>query len=1007
MKIEKVGWLAALLFLVGVIVLVAVPAQAQTSGQISGQVLDPSRSAIADSVITATNQATGETRRITTDSQGHYTLTNLPIGTYDVVAEHSGFQRQIQKNVLLNVASTVELNIVLSVGAVTQEVVVTAQAPTVDKSGPTTGTTMESQQIADLPINGRDYARFSLLTPGAVLRSNFISDLSFNGLHTVHNQFSIDGIDASRVDQPYMANGFERGARLLTGSLDTIEEFKVQTSDYDAQYGRAGGSYINVATKSGGNDFHGAVFEYFRNNALDARNFFNDVGTPQAEYRFNDFGANVGGPIQRKKMFFFVNYEGSRQRIGITGSGTVPSELMRSETLATSPQLAPIVNMFPLGTSPTSDPLIDNFTTVGVSRVREDTGSVRIDRTFGSSDTAFVRVNVNDSHVVGPLFGVFPNNLGIFDHQNAPVRTTNIAIHETHLFKSGLINDFLAGMQRWGSQVDSRVPLPLTTIFSISVDPGTQGFFLENNTSFQYGDNMSYVKGRHTLKWGGTVYRIWVNANSSSLPSMTFLTPDDFINDRLSQVTITPETPTNGTRATQIGLYAQDTYQVTPSLILDYGLRYDLETVPHDSQYATRTFDTRCQCLAPAGTPYFGINNKDFGPRIGLAWAPLQRIVMRAGYGIYFQDYPVGFGSYYVPGNTLPGNLTLLQTQIPNLTYPYDPFINQGSSPGPPNVGGFPYDKPDIYVNQYNFSVAAQLSTNMSFQVAYLGNHGVNLWREYGINYIDPATGLRPNPAFGNITLQGNEGLSGYNGLQVSFKRRFASGFSFDTEYSFGHAIDNVQDQGSFASDPQDLNNIKAERGNGSGDVRHNFSFNAMYNLPFGEGHRLFGQSNGFVSRIVGGWTIAALGIFRTGVADTVYYGGNSFGNEDFTNQRPDSVPGVSQYAASPGTSGLDFLNPAAFAVPADGTFGNLARNTFYGPSFKQLDISFLKKTRLTESKGLEFRAEFFNIVNHPNFDEPFNFFPSPTFGQLYQTLGRTLGEGTARQIQLALRFTF
>ena len=347
---------------------------------------------------------------------------------------------------------------------------------------------------------------------------------------------------------------------------------------------------------------------------------------------------------------------------------------------------------------------------------------------------------------------------GIFDHQNAPVRTTNIAIHETHLFKSGLINDFLAGMQRWGSQVDSRVPLPLTTIFSISVDPGTQGFFLENNTSFQYGDNMSYVKGRHTLKWGGTVYRIWVNANSSSLPSMTFLTPDDFINDRVSQVTITPETPTNGTRATQIGLYAQDTYQVTPSLIVDYGLRYDLETVPHDSQYATRTFDTRCQCLAPAGTPYFGINSKDFGPRIGLAWAPLQRIVVRAGYGIYFQDYPVGFGSYYVPGNTLPGNLTLLQTQIPNLTYPYDPFINQGSSPGPPNVGGFPYHKPDIYVNQYNFSVAAQLSTNMSFQVAYLGNHGVNLWREYGINYIDPATGLRPNPAFGNITLQGNEG---------------------------------------------------------------------------------------------------------------------------------------------------------------------------------------------------------------------------------------------------------
>jgi hypothetical protein len=1007
MKSNKLYSLSAALLLAGATVLFVAPARGQTAGQISGQVLDASRSALGDALITATNQATGETRRVQSDNQGHYTLTNLPIGTYDVSAEHPGFQRQIQRSVVLNVATTVELNFIVSVGSMNQEVVVTAQAPTIDKSGPSTGTTMETQQIADLPINGRDYARFSLLTPGAVLRSNFISDLSFNGLHTVHNQFSIDGIDASRVDQPYMANGFERGARLLTGSLDTIEEFKVQTSDYDSQYGRAGGSYINVATKSGSNDFHGAAFEYFRNNALDARNFFNTVSTPQAEYRFNDFGANIGGPIQKQKMFFFVNYEASRQRIGITGSGTVPSALMRSETLATSPQLAPIVDMFPLGTSPTSDPLIDNFTTVGVSRIREDTGSVRLDRTFSSSDTAFVRVNVNDSHVVGPLFGVFPNNLGLLDHQNAPVRTTNIAIHESHIFKSGLINDFLAGMQRWGSNVDSTVPYPLTTIFSISVDPGTQGFFLENNTSFQYGDNMSYVKGRHTFKWGATAYRIWVNANSTSTPSMTFLTPDDFINDHLAQVSIAAGSPSNGTRATQVGVFGQDSYQIRPNLIIDYGLRYDIETVPHDSRYATRTFDTRCNCLASAGTPYFAINNKDFGPRIGLAWSPLQRIVVRSGYGIYFQDYPVGFGSYYVPSNTIAGNLTLLQSQIPNLSYPYDPFLGQGSSPGPPNVGGFPWHKPDIYVNQYNLSVAAQLTANMSFQVAYLGNHGVNLWREYGINYIDPITGLRPNAAFGNITLQGNAGLSSYNGLQVSFKRRFVSGVSFDVEYSLGHAIDNVQDQGSFASDPQDLSNIKAERGNGSGDVRHNFTFNAMYNLPFGDGHRMLGNSGGLVNRMVGGWTLAALGIFRTGVADTVYYGGNSYGNGDFTNQRPDGVPGVSEYASSAGSTGLQFLNAGAFATPATGTFGNLARNTFYGPSFKQLDVSFLKKTRLTETKGLEFRAELFNIVNHPNFDEPFNYFPSPTFGQLYQTLGRTLGEGTSRQIQLALRFTY
>src|SRR5580693_1115915 len=464
MKSERRSLLVAVLFLIGALGLVAIPAQAQTAGQISGQVLDASRAAIADSVITATNQATGETRKISTDSQGHYTLTNLPIGTYDVVAEHSGFQRQVQKNVVLNVASTVELNIVMSVGAVTQEVVVTAQAPTVDKSGPTTGTTMETQQIADLPINGRDYARFSLLTPGAVLRSNFISDLSFNGLHTVHNQFSIDGIDASRVDQPYMANGFERGARLLTGSLDTISEFKVQTSDYGAEYGRAGGSYVNIVTKSGTNEIHGSVFEYFRNDIFDAENFFAVKTSPKPEFRYNNFGGNIGGPIRKNSTFLFLNYEGSRQRIGITGSGTVPSATLRSEVLATSPQLSNILGMFPIGTTSTADPLVDNFTTTSVSAVREDTGSVRLDHKFRTSDSAFVRVNINDSYTHGPLFGVFPASLGLLDHQNVPLRTTNIAVHETHIFSPTFINDFLAGLQRWASNIDSREPFPNTTV---------------------------------------------------------------------------------------------------------------------------------------------------------------------------------------------------------------------------------------------------------------------------------------------------------------------------------------------------------------------------------------------------------------------------------------------------------------------------------------------------------------------------------------------------------------
>jgi hypothetical protein len=1011
MRIGKGPLFSVSRLVVVVVFLLPLSAQAQTAGEITGQVFDNSKAAVADATVTAKNVGTGEARSVQTDAQGHYIITELRVGAYDVSAEHQGFRREVKTRVLLNVAATVELNFTIQVGALSEEVVVTSDAPIIEKGDASTGTTMETQQIDDLPINGRDYARFALLTPGAVLRSNFIADLSFNGLHTVHNQFSIDGVDASRVDQPYMANGFERGARLLTGSLDTISEFKVQTSDYGAEYGRAGGSYVNIVTKSGTNEFHGSVFEYFRNDILDAKNFFAVKTAPKPEFRYNNFGGNIGGPIRRNSTFFFVNYEGSRQRIGITGSGTVPSATLRSEVLARSPQLSGILGLFPIGTTHTSDPLVDNFTTTSVSAIREDTGSVRLDNKFSSTDSAFVRLNINDSFVNGPLFGVFPAALGVPDHQNVPLRTTNIAIHETHFFSSNFINDFLAGLQRWASNIDSREPSPLTTVVGLSVNPGTRSYFLENNNSIQVGDNISLVKGRHALKWGTTIYRIQVNANSADSPSMTFNSIPDFIDDRLAIVNISAATPGNGTRATQIGAHVQDSYQVRPNLTVDYGLRYDVETVPHDSRYATRPFDTRCMCLAPAGTSYFHINNKDFGPRVGIAWSPFSRVVVRAGYGIYFQDYPVGFGSYYVPSNTVTGNVTLLQTQIPNLTYPYDSFLSQ-TAVSPPNVNGFPFHKPDIYVNQYNLSVAAQVTNNLAIQVAYLGNHGVNLWREYNINYFDPTRNARPLPQFGDILLQGNSGFSSYNGMQVSVKRRMVKGFTFDGEYSLGHGIDDVDDQGLFASDPQNFNNIKAERGNGSGDIRHNVSFNTMYELPFGRGHRLLDNASGAVERVVGGWSIAALGILRTGVASTVHIGTNTFGNEDFTNQRPNRVPGVSQYG---GGSGPDnFLNPAAFSLPAPGTFGNLGRDTFYGPSYKQIDFSILKKTRLTEQKNLEFRAELFNMFNHPNFDEPNSTWGTDasgkvfaSFGQVFNTLGRTLGVGTSRQIQLALRFNY
>jgi outer membrane receptor protein involved in Fe transport len=975
---------------------------AQTSGQITGQVLDSSQAAIPQVKVTAENVANAQRREVMTDNSGYYTIANLPIGTYNLTAEHGGFQTQVKTGVTVDVARTVPLNFVLPVSQVVQRVEVVAEIPVLETGGATTGSTMGNQQIGELPINGRDYARFSLLVPGAVARSNYIADLSFDGLHTVHNQFSIDGIDASRVDQPYMSNGYERGARLLTGSLDTISEFRVQTSDYQAEFGRAAGSVINIATKSGTKNFHGTMFEFFRNDRLDAKNFF---ATAKPPFRFNDFGGNIGGPIQKDKTFFFINYEGSRQRIGIVGTGTVPSPLLLSQVQATSPQLAPILAVMPTtGITATTNPLVDSYTVAQVSDVREDTGSIRVDHTFSEKDTAFARINVNDSHVFGPLYGVTSSGLGATDFQNVPVRTTNIALHESHVFSPRLINEFLMGMQRWGSQIISDEPIPQTTIVGLTAVVGTRGRSLENATSFQWGDNLTKTIGRHTLKWGGNIYRVQVNRDNINTSSMQFNSLNDFINDRLASVSLTAGDPGHGTRATQFGAFIQDTFRIRPTLTLDYGLRYDFETVPHDGFNATQTYDIHTQTLAPAGTAYFQANTTDFGPRFGLAWSPTSRIVVRTGYGLFWQAYPVGFASYYVPLNTIPGNTTLLQAQIANLSFPFTQFVSQGSHPLR-TVYGFDPVRGDLYSGQWNLSVGTQLTPNTAFQVAYVGNHGMNLRRNMNINFYDPTLGRRPNPNFADINIEGNTGQSIYHALQVSLKRRMAAGLLFDAEYTYSHTIDDVQDQGIWSAQPQDDNNLKAERGNGSGDIRHNFAFNLLYDIPMGQGHQFLGNTPGFAEKIVSGWRMAILGIMHTGIADTVYIGTNTYGNANYTNQRPNCVAGVDPYPANQTIK--NWLNPAAFSMPASGTFGNCGRNTIFGPGFNQIDFSMLKETKVGEGRTLEFRAEFFDVLNHPNFAQPNTTFGTGAFGQVFSTFGSTIGIGTSRQIQMSLKFNF
>jgi hypothetical protein len=981
----------------------SVYAQGQVQANITGQVTDPSGSSVTGVAIVALDVETGQTWKGTTDAAGHYFIAQLPVGTYRITAEHEGFQKSVIDNLVLSVGATVAVNIGLKIGAVSQQVEVTVDSQVFETTTATTGSTMGNAQVSTLPINGRDYGRFSLLTPGATVREGYIADLSFNGLSDVGNTFSIDGIDATRIDDPYMSNGSERGARLLTGSLDSIGEFSIQTGNYGAQFGRSGGAYINIVSKSGTNNIHGEVWDFLRNTALDARNYFATTNQP---LHYEDFGANLGGPIKKNHLFYHLNYEGSRQGIGVIANGTVPSNAMRAAVQATSPVLMQFINEMPTSTNVLpNDPNAALFTGAGTSRIREDTGSFRIDAAFTNNDSAFIRLNINDSDVTGAVFQIFPGSFGLSDGQAIPTRTTNGAISETHIFSPHLTNNFLAGVQRYASTIDESLGnLPQLIIRGLGITPGNFGHYTRTPTSWQIGDTLTWIKAKHTLTLGGTVWLIDMPYTADAVDTLTYLSEQDFINNNLHQVAQTAGNPGTVTYQRELGLFVQDAWQVRPGLTVNAGLRWDYDTVPYDEFKRTQSFNPVTGMLNPAGAPYFNSNKKNFGPRLSIAWAPTNsKWVVRTGYGIYYNAYPLGDAGFGSPaGNTLPGNFDLFGSATQPLSYPYAPFLSQITVP-PPALYGFQANAPNTYVEQWNLGLGWQINGTTGILVNYVGNHALDLERDLINNWPNPVTGIAPIPADGTNTIVEWNGQSNYNALQVSFKRRMAQGLLYDISYTWSHSISNEPMADQFGSYPQDNTNFNAEKGNSSNDARHQLSYNILWNVPMGDGHRILGGSTGPVNKIVSGWEIAALGFFRTGLAVSVYTFDNG-PDGNFVSQRPDCNTGLPLYGnRSPG----DFWNPAAFVNPPANTFGTCPNSPVVGPRFAQTDFSLIKHTTFREGKEVEFRAEIFNLFNHPNFDLPDNFVGDATFGQLLSTVGKEIGFGTSREIQLALKIHF
>jgi hypothetical protein len=1023
---------------VGVASVVGLPRlQSQNvTGRITGEVRDPLRATISGAVLTAEHLASGQKFKVISDRTGLYIFPSVPIGEYRITAEQPGFVRYLMETVPVNVGETVRLDIDMHLGSVEQAVQVTAETPLLDTSGAAVGVIIENNQVSDLPINGRDYARFSLLAPGAVMRGSAIADLTFNGLQTGSNQFSIDGIDATRVDEPFMSNGSERGARLLTGSLDSISEFSLQSGDYSAEYGRAAGSFINIVTKAGSNDYHGAVFEFLRNDAFDARNFFQLPGQ-SAPIRFHNFGGNLGGPVRRNKLFFFSNYEGSRQSVGIVGAGT---ELSPQGMTQAGPAVQPIVALMPTPSTksqfikditlrPTSNPLVDSVSFLGVNRVSENTGSTRIDDTWGSSDHSFFRVNINASSVNGPLIGVFPTAFGTLDHQAVDTQTTNVALGDTHTISPRLLNSLLVGMQRYATSLDESEPFPVINISGLNFSPGNRGFYGREPTDIQMGDSITFVMRRHTIKAGATVWRIdepYHGFNGGA--SITFTSIESFLNNSVTAAAVVPTVPGNTTFMTQAGGYFSDNWQITPGLTVDLGLRYDWNQTPY-SNWPTRVWSNLTNSLTAPGAAAFQSYFGNWAPRIGIAWSPRPNLVFRAGYGFFIEALPIA-NFFNQVTNTLAGSATFSIANIPNLSYPITQFTASGKAPAP-SLTGFDWYTRNPKSIQWTASIGYQFSTSTAVMLSYAGNHAFNLDVNNGVNYVDPVTGIRLFPQYSNITLDSWTGQSKYNALQASVRRRLATGLEFTAAYSWAHASANVPDDGLYGTNPQQPFNMKAEWGDSDNDMRQSLSFHVLYALPSGLGREVFRSSSGVVRRLTNGWSIAALGIIRTGVANTVYLGTNTYGNADTINQRPNYNAGVNIYAPrnsrAPANS-VPYLNFNAFYLPAQavaaapgapgipGAFGSAPVGDFDGPGFSQIDVSLIKQSRIRENLRVELRGEIFNILNHPNFDSPTltgdagNVWTSTgaaSFGIIQNTVGRTIGFGTSRQIQLACKLIF
>jgi hypothetical protein len=971
---------------------------------LSGTVTDASGASVPKAQVEISSPSNGFERRVDTGDAGVYSITDLPIGTYNVTISHEGFKTFEERGIELFVRQTRTVDAQLQVGTAVARVEVQGAAQALDNTNAEIAGVLQSRQVNDIPINGRDWATLMTLAPGAVnLGGGGQRDIRFVGRGIDDSNYTFDGIDATGVQEQSQKVGVR-----LNISLETIAEFRVSSSVYTAESGGSAGAQISVVSKSGTNAFHGGLFEFLRNDIFDARSPFDFPGVPP--FRLNQFGGSLGGPIKKNRTFFFLDYEGLRQSLHTTVIGFVPNAAFRASVLATSPVLQPFLNSWPVGQTHV-DALTDQWSSIGLNSNREDSGVIRLDHSFTDRTSMFGRFNIDDVTITAPL-----DTVGGVD---APrIRPSNMVLQLTHVFSPTVVNELRGGFNRSAMHHYQFGTSPLSTAngeagyVGVSVSgfdtPSTNSLDTEVGTTIDGYDDLSIVRGRHTIKMGIGVERHRLNNSSEGIAAgaLTYSRPQNFINNVLDDYSFVGQLTLGGNRRTYYMPYVQDTYKVRPNLTLNLGLRYEYYTVLHEVRDRIAVVKFSCGGFCPKGTPLYAPVRTDFAPRLGLAWTPggvSGKTVIRTGFGMYFSPNQM---DDFSDGHESTGQrFDVSSADVPGLAWPVSLALLPAPSYSPK---AWDPNRRDGYNENWDFAVQRLFSHSFLGQIAYDGSEGHHLFSAIRTNLINPLTGTRPLPEFGEFNQKGNNGNANFHSLQVSVRRALTSGWLWETQYMWSHAMSDIGFGAGQYPHIQNFACIKCSYSDSDIDVRHSFSANSVYQLPFGPG-KPFLHSGGFVGKLVGGWELSGIASATSGRPLDILVDRSSSDLPDANtrNQRPDLLPGVSIYPAHQTIN--NWFNPAAFVTPAPGTWGTLGRNVGRGPGYYEIDTALEKETAITERLALKFRAEAFNVLNHPIYGDPgIDFSSSASFGVITSPLNTgATGIGTPRRLQFMLRLEF